>query len=91
MKHSKNEFDALVDIELRGGHGRERLVEDPDRWREALIRSKVDLECQLGARRIEAADGDDDVRSSYRKWKPGALRVRSAIEARLSLIRTMQY
>ncbi len=87
MHHSTNDFDALVEPELRDGHGREQLVTEPDQWWEALIRRKTSIECQLGTRRLEAADADEVARAQLRKWRASALRFRAAIEDRLSLIR----
>ena len=77
-----------VETELRDGHGREYLLGDPDQWWEALIRRKTSIECQLGTRRLQAADADDAARTQVRQsGELRALRFRAAIEHRLSLIR----
>jgi hypothetical protein len=89
MHHQTNDFDALVETELRDGRGREDLLADPVQWWDALIQLNTSIECQLGARRLENADADDRAMVRFRRWRAGALRLLAAVEYRLSVIRSL--
>jgi hypothetical protein len=49
---------------------------DVDQWWEALIQRKISIECQLGTRRLEAAEAGESARTQYRRWRASALRGR---------------